>query len=181
MLINLFHEFEREIHDALGLLLVDESQGALSAVSAVLMSSHEDSSAAGLSWAFASQTVNLSVLIDLVVFQDGELDLLSLVLDLLGGGVILLLAFLGTTAKAQHQMQGRLLLDVVVAQCTTIFQLLAGEDQALLIWGNAFFILNLSFDIFDSIRWLNLEGNGFTRQCFDEDLHGGGSVRTREE
>jgi hypothetical protein len=162
--------------DRLGLLLVDESQCALSAVGAVLMGGHEDSSAAGFSWAFASQTVDFSVLIDLVVFQDGELDLLSLVLDLLGGGVILLLTFLGTTTEAQHQMQGRLLLDVVVAQCATIFQLLASEDQALLIWGNAFFILNLGFNIFDSIRWLNFEGNGFTRQCLDEDLHGGGSV-----
>ena len=30
-------------------------------------------------------------------------------------------------------MEGRLLLDVVVAQCAAILQLLAGEDQALLV------------------------------------------------
>ena len=35
---------------------------------------------------------------------------------------------ISATAKTQHQVQGRLLLDVVVRQCATILQLLAGED-----------------------------------------------------
>ena len=39
-------------------------------------------------------------------------------------------------------MEGGLLLDVVVAKSATILQLLAGEDQPLLVWGNAFLILN---------------------------------------
>ena len=34
-------------------------------------------------------------------------------------------------------MQRRLLLDVVVGQGATILQLLAGKDQALLVWGDA--------------------------------------------
>jgi hypothetical protein len=34
-------------------------------------------------------------------------------------------------------MKGGLLLDVVVAQGATILQLLASEDQSLLIWGDS--------------------------------------------
>ena len=45
------------------------------------------------------------------------------------------------TAKAKHQMERRLLLDVVVGQSAAVLQLLAGEDQTLLIGWNAFFVL----------------------------------------
>jgi hypothetical protein len=38
-----------------------------------------------------------------------------------------------TTAQAQHQVQGGLLLDVVVSQGAAILQLLAGKDEALLV------------------------------------------------
>ena len=48
----------------------------------------------------------------------------------------LLLAFLGTTTKAEHQVEGGLLLDVVVVEGATVFELLAGKDQALLVRGN---------------------------------------------
>src|SRR5690242_7788190 len=48
------------------------------------------------------------------------------------------------TAQAQHQVQGRLLLDVVIRQSAAILQLLAGEDQALLIRGNALLVLQCS-------------------------------------
>lgn len=44
----------------------------------------------------------------LVELKHGKLDLLMLVLDLLGGGVVLLLALLGTTTQAQHQVECRL-------------------------------------------------------------------------
>lgn len=51
--------------------------------------------------------------------------------------VVLLLALLGTTTQAEHQVEGGLLLDVVVAQGTAILQLLAGKDQTLLVRGDA--------------------------------------------
>lgn len=41
----------------------------------------------------------------LVVFEHSQLDLLPLVLVLLGGGVGLLLPFLGTTTQPQHQVE----------------------------------------------------------------------------
>lgn len=61
-------------------------------------------------------------------------------LDLLGGGVDLLLALLGTAAQAQDQVQRRLLLDVVVRERAAILELLAGEDQTLLIRGDTLLV-----------------------------------------
>ena len=48
----------------------------------------------------------------------------------------LLLALLSTTTEAKDEMKGGFLLNVVVAQSTTVFKLLAGKDQALLVRGN---------------------------------------------
>ena len=68
-------------------------------------------------------------------------------------------------------MEGALFLDVVVAQGATIFQLLTSKDQTLLIWGNAFLILDLSLHVFDGVRWFNLKGDGLASEGLDEDLH----------
>jgi len=38
-------------------------------------------------------------------------------------------------------VKGRLLLDVVVTEGATIFQLLAGKDQTLLVWWNTLLVL----------------------------------------
>ena len=92
--------------------------------------------------ALAAQTLDLAIAIDLVVLEDGQLGLLALVLDLLRGGVDLLLPLLGTTAQAQDQVKGRLLLDVVVGQSTAILELLAGENKTLLVRGNTLLVWN---------------------------------------
>merc|ERR1719464_241736 len=78
---------------------------------------------------------------------------------------------LHTSTKTKDQMQGGFLLDVVVRKGTAILKLFAGKDQSLLIWGNALFVLDLGLDIFDGVRSLNLKGDGFTSQGFDENLH----------
>lgn len=44
-------------------------------------------------------------------------------------------------------MECRLLLDVVVGKGAAILKLLSGEDQALLVRGNALLILNLALDV----------------------------------
>ena len=44
---------------------------------------------------------------------------------------------LHATTQAEDQMEGGLLLDVVVSQGATIFQLLASKDQALLVGRDA--------------------------------------------
>merc|ERR1712174_112762 len=68
-------------------------------------------------------------------------------------------------------MEGALLLDVVVGESSSVLQLLASEDQSLLIWGNAFLVLDLSLDVLNGVRGLDLEGNGLASQGLDEDLH----------
>src|SRR4051812_6667514 len=54
-------------------------------------------------------------------------------------------------------MQGRLLLDVVVRQGASILQLLAGENQALLVRWDALLVLDFSLDILDRIGGLHLK------------------------
>ena len=44
---------------------------------------------------------------------------------------------LHTTAQTQDQVQRGLLLNVVVGQGAAVFQLLAGKNQTLLVWGDA--------------------------------------------
>ena len=58
-------------------------------------------------------------------------------------------------------MESRLLLDIVVGESTTILKLLTSENQTLLVWGDSLFVLDLWFNIVDSIRRLNLKGDGF--------------------
>ena len=49
---------------------------------------------------------------------------------------------LHSSTQTKDQVKGRLFLDVVVTEGTTIFQLLASKDQTLLIWWNAFLVLS---------------------------------------
>jgi len=79
---------------------------------------------------------------------------------------------LHASSESENQMKGGLLLDVVVGESSSVFQLLAGEDQSLLIRWNAFLILNLGLHVLNGVRWLNLKGDGFPGQGLDEDLHG---------
>ena len=39
-----------------------------------------------------------------------------------------------TTSESKHQVQSRLLLDVVVRESAAVLKLLAGEDETLLVW-----------------------------------------------
>ena len=49
---------------------------------------------------------------------------------------------LHATAEAEHQVESRLLLDVVVGEGSAVFELLTGEDKTLLIGRNALLVLN---------------------------------------
>ena len=113
-------------------------------------------------WTFLSQLGNLTFIVNLVVVQDSQLNLLVLVLDLLWGGVNLLLSLLTTTSQSQDQVKGRFLLDVVVRQSSTIFQLLTSKDQSLLVWRNTFLVLDLRLDIVNGVRRFDFQGNSLT-------------------
>jgi len=135
------------------------------------MLGHEDTGTAGLGRALTTKTLDLAALVNLVVSKGSKLERLVDVLDLLGLGVHLLLALLSTTTEAQDQMESALLLDVVVAQGATILQLLAGEDETLLIRRDTFLILDLLLDSLDGVRALHLEGDGLAREGLHENLH----------
>merc|ERR1712210_129700 len=64
---------------------------------------------------------------------------------------------LHTASQTQDQVEGGLLLDVVVRQGPAILQLLAGEDEPLLVWGNALLVLDLGLDILNGVGGLDLE------------------------
>ena len=74
-----------------------------------------------------------------------------------------------TTTQAEHQVKRRLLLDVVVSKGAAIFELLAREDEALLVGRDAFLVLDLGLDHVDGVRGLHLEGDGLAREGFHED------------
>ena len=44
-------------------------------------------------------------------------------------------------------MEGRLLLDVIIRKGAAILELLSGEDETLLVWGNTFLVLDLGLDL----------------------------------
>jgi hypothetical protein len=76
-----------------------------------------------------------------------------------------------TTTKAEHEVEGALLLDVVVGEGAAVLELLAGEDQALLVRRNALLILNLLLDIVNCVRRFDLKGDGLACEGLDENLH----------
>jgi hypothetical protein len=103
---------------------------------------------------------NLSSVLNTVVLEGLKGDSLVNTLHLLGLGVNLLLPLLSSSTKTEDQVQGGLLLDVVIGESASIFQLLSSEDQTLLIRGDSLLVLDLGFDIVNGIRWLNIERDG---------------------
>uniref|UniRef100_A0AC34GU41 Uncharacterized protein n=1 Tax=Panagrolaimus sp. ES5 TaxID=591445 RepID=A0AC34GU41_9BILA len=78
-------------------------------------------------------------------------------------------------AKTENKMEGRFFLDIVIRKSTSIFKLFSSKDKTLLIWRDSFFILDLSFYIFNGIRTFNFKGDSFAGKGLDEDLHGCGN------
>lgn len=74
-------------------------------------------------------------------------------------------------------MESALLLDVVVAQSATILKLLSSKNQSLLVRRNTLLVLNLGLDVVNSVRRLDLKGDGLASEGLDEDLHLVGVLR----
>ena len=138
---------------------------------ATRMNGHANSGAAGLMWAIFSRACNLTLVIHLVVLEHSQFHRLMVVLGLLRFCVGLLLSLFGTTAKAKHKVQSRLLLDIVVGEGAAILELLASKDEALLVRRDALLVLDLGLDVVDGVAGLDLERDGLARQSLDEDLH----------
>ena len=77
---------------------------------------------------------------------------------------------LHASAQSEDQVEGGLLLNVVVGESSAVFQLLAGEDQSLLVGGDAVLVLNLGFHGLDGVAGLDIESVGFSSQSLDENL-----------
>jgi hypothetical protein len=67
---------------------------------------------------------------------------------------------LHTSTETEDEMESRLLLNIVVGESATIFELLAGKDQVLLVRRDAFLVLNLRLHVVDRVRRLDLQGDG---------------------
>ena len=67
-------------------------------------------------------------------------------------------------------MKRGLLRDVVVTQGSTVLELLAGEDEALLVRRDALLVLDLLLHIINSVGRLDVQRDGLARQRLDEDL-----------
>merc|ERR1711935_999854 len=166
------HEREPSLKgQASNLVVVDEGVTAATAGVTIRVDGHKGTSSATRLVALTSQAGDSHVLVDLVVLEDSHLDLLVPVFLPLGGGVLLLFTLLTTTTKAEHQVEGRLLLDVVVGEGTAILKLLSSEDKTLLIRRVAFLILDLLLHIVNAVRRFNIEGDSFSRKGLDKNLH----------
>ena len=82
-----------------------------------------------------------------------------------------MITFLCSTTETEHKMESRLLLDVVVRKGAAVLELLAREDETLLIGGDALLVLDLALDHVDGVRGLDLEGDGLAGKGLHEDLH----------
>ena len=67
-----------------------------------------------------------------------------------------------SSTETEDQVQGGFLLDVVVREGAAIFQLLSSKDQALLIRGNSFLVLDLGLDIVNGVRGFHIQGDGLS-------------------
>ena len=61
-----------------------------------------------------------------------------------------------TATKSEHQVEGGLLLNIVVRKSAAILELLAGEDQTLLIGRDTFLVLNLCLDVLNGVGSFDL-------------------------
>jgi len=124
---------------------------------------------------FASEDESLLVWRDAFFILDLSLDILNGVggFDLKSDGLAgqRFHEDLHTTSKAENQVKGGLLLDVVVGQGAAVFELLAGEDESLLVWRDSLLVLDFRLHVFDGVGGFDFQGDGFAGQGLDEDLH----------
>jgi len=73
--------------------------------------------------------------------------------------------------KAEHQMDARSILYVMVCQGAAILQLLAKIDEALLVGRSTVPLMDLHLDIVDGIRAVNRKIHGHPLLSLHEDLH----------
>ena len=68
-------------------------------------------------------------------------------------------------------MESTLFLDIIIRKSSSVFKLLSSKYESLLIRGDSLFILDLGLHVIDSVRGLDIKGDGLTREGLNEDLH----------
>merc|ERR1711962_1059246 len=123
----------------------------------------------------ASEDQPLLVRGDSLLVLDLGLDVLNAIasLDLQGDGLPGqgLDKDLHTSSQPENQMERRLFLNVVIGECPAVLELLAGEDQPLLVRGDSLLVLNLNLDVLNAVASLDLKGDGLPCQGLNKDLH----------
>ena len=76
-----------------------------------------------------------------------------------------------TTSESEDQVEGGLLLNVVVRESSAVFELFSSEDQSLLIGRDTFLVLDLGLDVFNGVGGLDIQSNRLTCKGLNENLH----------
>lgn len=135
----------------------------------VLMEGHEHAGSAVR--ALPAEALDHAVVTHLVVLKHSKFYLTRLMLGLLRSRIHLLLPLLGTTAQTQNKMECGFLLNIIVRKRALVLQLLAGEDETLLVRRDTLLVLDHGFDIDNTVGRLHLEGDSLPSQGLNEDLH----------
>jgi hypothetical protein len=57
------------------------------------------------------------------------------------------------------------MIPTVIRKGPSVLELFSGKDQSLLIRGDTLLVLDLGFDVVDSVGGLDLEGDGLARKA----------------
>ena len=63
-------------------------------------------------------------------------------------------------------------MDIVVGEGAAVFELLAREDETLLVWRYSLFVLDLGLYIVDRVAGLHLEGDSLAREGLNKAVDG---------
>jgi hypothetical protein len=59
-----------------------------------------------------------------------------------------------STTQTKNKMQCRFFLNIIITQCLSIFELLSGKNETLLVRWYSFFVLNFLFHVFNRIGYI---------------------------
>ena len=86
---------------------------------------------------------------------------------------------MGSSSESENEMEGGLLLDVVIGKSSAILELLSSENETLLIGRDTLLVLDRGLNVLNGVSGLDVKSDGFASQGLDEDLHA--STQTKDE
>ena len=150
-------------------ILIQKRSPTLPTIISIMMLGHKASNPRH--GTILSQPYHLIIPLDTIILECLQRNSLIDALRLLGLGVHLLLPLFAPASKTEHEMESGFLLDIVVGESAAVFELFSGEDESLLIRGDALLVLNFGLDIVNGVGRFDIEGDGLAREGFDKYLH----------